>query len=141
MASFSTLLAFTVRFWPRAERSPHSRIHEHKDDLDRVNKVRDGSVANVECLDKTPTLFHVARLSYRRFVEEGLTREIENPLAAIQWQIALGGERFLQKIRDRVTALPDRRREITSIRQATQFVHPMSYCEMSAEGSMWIRGD
>jgi len=75
-------------------------------------------------LDQFAAKTHVARLSYRRFVEEGLTREIENPLAAIQWQIALGTERFLQKIRDRVTALPDGRREITSIRQATQFVHP-----------------
>jgi hypothetical protein len=43
MASFSTLLAFTVRFWPRAKRSPHSRIHKHKDDLVRVNKVRRSS--------------------------------------------------------------------------------------------------
>jgi len=34
--------------------APHSRIREHKDDLDRVNKVRDGSVANIECLDTTP---------------------------------------------------------------------------------------
>jgi hypothetical protein len=32
------------------------------------------------------------RLSYRRFVEEGLVREVENPLEAVQWQTALGGE-------------------------------------------------
>src|SRR5437667_73058 len=29
------------------------------------------------------------RLRYRRFVEEGLLREIENPFEAVQWQTAL----------------------------------------------------
>ena len=36
------------------------------------------------------------RLSYRRFVEEGLLREIENPLDAVSWQTVLGREHFLQ---------------------------------------------
>ena len=42
------------------------------------------------------------RLRYRRFVEEGLLREIENPLEAVQWQTALGREHFLQRLRDHV---------------------------------------
>ncbi len=41
------------------------------------------------------------QLSYRRFVEEGLTREIENPLVAAQWQAALGSESFVQQLKDR----------------------------------------
>ena len=32
------------------------------------------------------------RLRYRRFVEEGLVREIENPFEAVRWQAVLGDE-------------------------------------------------
>src|SRR5262249_45670739 len=32
------------------------------------------------------------RLAYRRFVEEGLVREIENPFEAVRWQAVLGNE-------------------------------------------------
>lgn len=39
-------------------------------------------------------------LRYRRFVEEGLLREIESPLEAVRWQTALGREHFLQRLRD-----------------------------------------
>jgi len=35
------------------------------------------------------------RLRYRRFVEEGLISEIDNPFEAVQWQTALGSERLL----------------------------------------------
>src|SRR6266478_7938377 len=41
------------------------------------------------------------RLRYRRFVEEGLSREVENPFEAVQWQAVLGDESFVQKLRDR----------------------------------------
>jgi REP element-mobilizing transposase RayT len=81
-------------------------------------------------VDQKPVLNHFARttqaakICYRRFAEEGLVREIENPLAAVQWQIALGGEGFLRRIRDRITALPSDRRELTSVRQATEFIDP-----------------
>jgi putative transposase len=57
-------------------------------------------------------------LRYRRFVEEGLVREIENPLEAVQWQSALGREAFLQRLKDR---LEDRKgeqqREVPALRK------------------------
>lgn len=58
------------------------------------------------------------RLCYRRFVEEGLLREIENPFEAVHWQAVLGDESFVQKLRDRVKGLHKQRREITSLRRA-----------------------
>ena len=38
------------------------------------------------------------RLRYRRFVEEGLLREIENPFEAVRWQAVLGDESLVQKL-------------------------------------------
>ncbi len=64
------------------------------------------------------------RLRYRRFVEEGLVREVENPFAAVRWQAVLGNERFVQKVRDRVRGLHKERREITSLRKATPSMEP-----------------
>jgi putative transposase len=83
-----------------------------------------GFVHEGDVLDHFARTSPDARIHYRRFVEEGLTREIENPLSAVQWQMAVGGESFLQKIRDRITALPNDGREVTSVRQATEFIHP-----------------
>jgi hypothetical protein len=60
------------------------------------------------------------RVRYRRFVEEGLIREIENPFDAVRWQTLLGNESFVQKVRDRVKGLHKERREITSLRQVEQ---------------------
>jgi len=57
------------------------------------------------------------RVRYRRFVEEGLVREIENPFAAVRWQAVLGTESYMQKLRDRVKGLHKQRREITSLRR------------------------
>ena len=37
---------------------------------------------------------------YRRWVEEGLTGEIEDPFEAVKWQQVLGGEGFLCKVKD-----------------------------------------
>jgi hypothetical protein len=37
---------------------------------------------------------------YRRWVEEGLIGEIEDPFAAVKWQQVLGGEGFLRKLKD-----------------------------------------
>lgn len=67
-----------------------------------------------------------ARTEYRRFVEEGLVREIDNPFEAVQWQAALGRETFLRKVRDRMKGLHTQRREITSLRTATEFASPQS---------------
>ena len=64
------------------------------------------------------------RVRYRRFVEEGLVREVENPFAAVRWQAVLGEESFVQKVRDRVRGLHKERREITSLRKATPSMEP-----------------
>jgi REP element-mobilizing transposase RayT len=42
---------------------------------------------------------------YRQFVEEGLRREIGDPLKAVMGGIALGGETFWEEVRDRVRGL------------------------------------
>lgn len=60
------------------------------------------------------------RLGYRRFVEEGLTREIENPFEAVQWQAILGSESFGQQIQDRLRGLSRHRREVTAVRHGTR---------------------
>ena len=64
------------------------------------------------------------RLRYRRFVEEGLLREVENPFEAVQWQAILGDESFVQKLRDRLKGLHKQRREITSLRKAAASIDP-----------------
>jgi hypothetical protein len=37
---------------------------------------------------------------YRRWVEEGLIGEMEDPFEAVKWQQVLGGEGFLRKLKD-----------------------------------------
>ena len=39
-------------------------------------------------------------LAYRRWVEEGLIGEIEDPFEAVKWQQVLGGEGFSRKLKD-----------------------------------------
>ena len=57
------------------------------------------------------------RLRYRRFVEEGLVREIESPWEAVQWQAALGREDFLQRLRDQIEKKRPAHREMPALRQ------------------------
>jgi putative transposase len=57
-----------------------------------------------------------ARLQYRRFVEEGLVREIESPLEAVQWQSALGREHFLQRLKDRFEKPLKQDKEVPALR-------------------------
>jgi hypothetical protein len=38
--------------------------------------------------------------AYRRWVEEGLIAEIEDPFQVVKWQQVLGGEGFLRKLKD-----------------------------------------
>jgi putative transposase len=64
------------------------------------------------------------RLRYRRFVEEGLVREIQNPFEAVQWQAMLGDESFVQKLRDRVKGLHKERREIRALRRGGSKIEP-----------------
>ena len=57
------------------------------------------------------------RLEYRRFVEEGLLREVENPFELVRWQAVLGDESFVQKVRDRLSKMGRGSREIKSARR------------------------
>lgn len=57
------------------------------------------------------------RIRYRRFVEEGLVREIDNPFEAVKWQAALGREGFLRKLRDRLKGRTEQQREVPSLRK------------------------
>lgn len=57
------------------------------------------------------------RVRYRRFVEEGLLREIENPLEAVKWQAALGREDFLRGLSDRLESHPGKHREVPALRK------------------------
>jgi putative transposase len=57
------------------------------------------------------------RVRYRRFVEEGLLREIESPWEAVQWQTALGREHFLQRLKDHVEKRRQGHREVPALRQ------------------------
>jgi chromosomal replication initiation ATPase DnaA len=63
-------------------------------------------------------------LRYRRFVEEGLLREIGNPFEAVRWQAVLGDESFVQKLRDHLRGLHKQRREVTSVRRAMASIDP-----------------
>jgi len=60
------------------------------------------------------------RLGYRRYVEEGLLREVESPWAMIQWQTVLGSESFVRKLQDRLKGREAARRELTALRQGAQ---------------------
>ena len=68
---------------------------------------------------------HEQRLRYRRFVEEGLLREIESPWEAVQWQTVLGNESFARKVRDRMAGLQKARGEVTALRRGRKVVNPM----------------
>ena len=65
-----------------------------------------------------------SKLRYRRFAEEGLTREIENPFEAVRWQAALGDESFVQRLKDKLKAHREQRGEITAVRRAHRWAEP-----------------
>jgi putative transposase len=73
------------------------------------------------------------RLRYRRFVEEGLVREIEDPLEAVKWQAALGGEGFLRKLRDRLKGRKEQHREVPSLRKLQPRLEAGSILECVAQ--------
>jgi putative transposase len=83
-----------------------------------------GFIEEMTVLDELAGSIRAARLRYRRFVEEGLISEIDNPFEAVQWQTALGSERLLQQIRDRAKGLHNQRREMISVRKAMELVRP-----------------
>ena len=74
------------------------------------------------------------RMRYRRFVEEGLVREVENPAQAAQWQTVLGSETFLQAMSDRMQIQREKRREVTALRRATRGPAPGAIVERIAKG-------
>ncbi len=59
------------------------------------------------------------KVPYRRFVEEGLVREIEHPAEAAQWQAVLGSEVFVQAMKDRMQTQRAKRREVGALRRGT----------------------
>jgi REP-associated tyrosine transposase len=65
------------------------------------------------------------RFAYRRFVEEGLLRDVEAPWERMQWQSALGSESFLRRVRDRMQDNKEQRREIRAVREAETSLDPM----------------
>ena len=73
------------------------------------------------------------RLAYRKFVEVGLTREIENPFQAVRWQVVLGSESFGQEMRDRLGRRHREGREITSLRRAARATEPGKLLDKVAE--------
>jgi len=64
-------------------------------------------------MDKSPVK---GRRKYRQFVEEGLGREIRDPLKAVMGGIALGGETFWEEVRNRVQGLQERN-EVPALRE------------------------
>jgi putative transposase len=67
---------------------------------------------------------HKTKLRYRRFVEDGLLREIDNPFQSVRWQSVLGGESFAQRLKDKLKSYRDHRREVTAVRQAVRETDP-----------------
>src|SRR5262249_29161173 len=55
----------------------------------------------IERVFKTCTGQEWKPFQYRRWVEEGLIKELDDPFEALKWQQVLGGEDFLQRIKDR----------------------------------------
>ncbi len=64
------------------------------------------------------------RVGYRRFVEEGLLREIENPFEQVRWQTVLGKESFARRLRDKLKSHQRHRREVTGVRHALRAIEP-----------------
>src|SRR4051794_20283560 len=60
----------------------------------------------------------------RRFVEEGLVREIENPFEAGWWERGLGGGSFARKMQDKLGAIADQGREMTGVRKGQRRTEP-----------------
>lgn len=73
------------------------------------------------------------RQRYRRFVEEGLVREIENPFEAVQWQAVLGSESFARKVQDRIKGMTRHGREVTAVRRSAKRILPLEVIRLVAQ--------
>ena len=51
-------------------------------------------------------------------------REIENPFETVQWQMVLGSESLVQKVKDKLHFKPDRKREVTALRRSAKMTEP-----------------
>lgn len=86
------------------------------------------------------------RQRYRRYVEEGLVREIGNPFKAVQWQAVLGSESFVQKVQDRIKEMKQHGREVTAVRRGAKRSSPSEVIRLVAqsyavpEGALMARG-
>jgi REP-associated tyrosine transposase len=66
------------------------------------------------------------KLRYRRFVEVGLVGELKNPTEAAHWQAVLGSEDFVQRMKDKMQARREKRREIKALRRGTTGINPQA---------------
>lgn len=73
------------------------------------------------------------KIRYRRFVEEGLLREIENPFEQLRWQTVLGDESFVRRLSDKLKAQRHHRREVTGIRSALRATKPIELIKRVAK--------
>jgi hypothetical protein len=70
---------------------------------------------------------------YRRFVEEGLLREIANPFEQVRWQNALGDESFMRQLSDRLMSMGIEPRDMSNVRRALQSNEPAALIERVAK--------
>jgi len=73
------------------------------------------------------------KVSYRRFVEEGLLREIENPFEQLRWQTVLGDESFVRRLSDKLKSHRAHRREVTGVRRVLRATEPRGLVERVAK--------
>jgi hypothetical protein len=84
-------------------------------------------------LGELQTTWAKERQRYRRFVEEGLVREIENPFEAVQWQAVLGSESFARKMQDRIKGMTRHGREVTAVRRSAKRILPLEVIRLVAQ--------
>ena len=70
---------------------------------------------------------------YRRFVEEGLLREIANPFEQVRWQSALGDESFIRQLNDRLISMGVEERDPTNVPRALQSNRPAELIDRVAK--------
>jgi REP element-mobilizing transposase RayT len=74
-----------------------------------------------------------SKIQYRRFVEEGLLREIESPFEQVRWQSVLGDESFVRRLSDKFKSRRDQGREVTAVRWAIRMSEPMELIQRVAK--------
>ena len=85
------------------------------------SKTSPGWLCREQILGQMDRDFGKARRKYRQFVEEGLRKEIKNPLEGVIAGMVLGGEGFWKEIKGRVQKL-EAGREIPTLREVQRKV-------------------